>query len=91
MTDNKHALYRKRAEKHLVEYRVIDATPHILDIVMSVMMHRDGVQRGGSGVEAICNNDLFGITQRGDHEVMKHIRTIVAAYHFAHIQQLEHV
>lgn len=91
MKDDQYLLYYKRAEKHLVEYRVTDVTPHLLDIIISVMMHRDSVQTGGSTVAAICDNDLFGVVGRADHTVIQHLKVIVAAHLYAHIQQLQYV
>lgn len=91
MKDNQYLIYRKRAEKHLVEYRVTEVTPHLLDIITSVMMHRDGIQPGGSAVSAICDNDLFGVVGRADHEVLKNIKVVVAAHLYAHIQQFQYV
>jgi hypothetical protein len=90
MEDN-YSLYYKRAEKHLSEYRVEDVTPHLLDIIVSVMMHRDGARKGGSTVAAICDNDLFGVVGRADSVVMQHLKVIVAAHLYAHIQQLQYV
>jgi hypothetical protein len=83
--------YYKRAEKHLQYYMVPNITPHIIDVTASVMMCRDGYLPGGSTVQAICNNDLHQTVARADREVMAHLQVIVAAYHYAHIEQLDYV
>jgi hypothetical protein len=83
--------YYKRAEKHLRYYMVSQITPHIIDVTASVMMCRDGYRPGGSTVEAICNNDLHGAVARADREVMANLQVIVAAYKYAHIEQLDYV
>jgi len=91
MDKDLYSEYYKRAEKHLRYYMVPEITPHIVDITASVMMCRDGYRPGGSTVEAICNNDLQGTVSRADREVMTSLQVIVAAYHYAFIEQLEHV
>jgi hypothetical protein len=80
-------LYMKAAREHLDTYGVTDYSDHILQIVASVMMHRDDFQMGGGFVEAICNNDLRGAISRADAECTKHLRVIALAHPFAFIQQ----
>lgn len=91
MEKNLYPTYYKRAEKHLQYYMVPHITPHIIDVTASVMMCRDGYRPGGSTVEAICNNDLHQTVARADREVMAHLQVIVAAYHYAYIEQLDYV
>lgn len=91
MEQDLYPTYYKRAEMHLSYYKVSDITPHLIDVTASVMMCRDGYRPGGSTVQAICNNDLFDTAARADREVASHLQVIVAAYHYAHIQQLEYV
>ncbi len=67
--------YRERAIRFTREWRE-DVSEHIIDIIVSVMMHRDGVQNGGGFVNAICNNDLIAAITRADNECIKHIKLI---------------
>ena len=83
-------LYVTAAHCHLHDYGYEYYSPHILDIVVSVMMHRDGVMRGGGFVEAICNNDLRAALARADDECKEHLRVIALAHPYAFIEQLNY-
>jgi hypothetical protein len=52
---------------------------HIMDIIVSVMMHRDGVQNGGGFVTSVCNNDLVGAVSRADGQCIQYIKLIALA------------
>ena len=67
--------YRERAIRFTREWRE-DVSEHIVDIIVSVMMHRDGIQTGGGFVNAVCNNDLTGAITRADRECIKHLKLI---------------
>lgn len=70
----------KFAKRHLVE------SPHIINIIMSVMCTRDGVgYPGGSFVQAVVDNDLLNAVARADSECIKNIRVIVSANQFCHV------
>jgi hypothetical protein len=74
------------AKEHLHNYGVSDYSDHIIDIIVSVMMDRDGIMQGGGFVQAICNNDLRGAISRADEDCTKHLRVIALAHPFAFIQ-----
>jgi hypothetical protein len=84
--------YRKReryveaAKKHLHDYGTENYSDHIVDVIVSVMMDRDGIMQGGGFVQAICNNDLRGAISRADEDCTKHLRVIALAHPFAFIQ-----
>ena len=82
--------YVKAAREHLHNYGVNDYSQHIVDIIVSVMMHRDGIMRGGGFVEAICNNDLRGALARADDECKQYLRVIALAHPYAFIEQLNY-
>lgn len=77
--------YYERVREFAKEY---DETPsiHIIDIMASVMMSRDGYLQGGSFVQSIINNDLFGAINRGDKECIQHLKLIVATKHYCHLK-----
>jgi hypothetical protein len=58
---------------------------HIIDVMISVMMNRDGVQRGGSFVEAICNNNLDEACSRADDECINYLRLFSLVKRFGHL------
>ena len=70
--------YQKRAKDFTMMYGV--SNDHITSIVASVMMTRDGEGfPGGSFVQSVVNNDLYGAVSRADSVCLKHLKTIVAA------------
>lgn len=79
-------LYVEAAKQHLHNYGTYTYSEHIVDIIVSVMMTRDDVMKGGSFVEAICNNDLRGAISRADGDCINHLRVIALAHPFAFIE-----
>jgi len=77
--------YYERVREFAKEY---DETPsiHIIDIMASVMMSRDGYLQGGSFVQSIINNDLYGAINRGDRECLQYLKLIVATKHYCHLK-----
>lgn len=55
---------------------------HIIDIMISVMMTRDGILQGGSFVQAVCNNNLKDAISRADKDCLKNLRIITLAFHY---------
>lgn len=82
--------YVEAAKNHLHDYGTYTYSDHIVDIIVSVMMHRDGVMKGGGFVEAICNNDLRGAIARADGDCTNHLRVIALAHPFAFVEQLDY-
>jgi hypothetical protein len=70
--------YEKAAKQHAASWNEV-VSNHIIDIMISVMMHRDGVQTGGGFVTAVCNNDLVNAIGRADSECIKHLKLITLA------------
>jgi hypothetical protein len=85
------AEYTRKAKEVITNWRV-PLTVHLVDIVRSVMMHRDGVQTGGHFVRAVCSNDLFAAIERADATCREHLNIIVSAYLHARINNtVQHV
>ena len=83
-------LYVEVAKQHLHNYGTYTYSDHIVDIIVSVMMTRDGVMQGGSFVQAIVNNDLRGAISRADGDCTNHLRVIALAHPFAFVEQLDY-
>ena len=84
--NQKREQYVEAAKKHLHDYGTYTYSDHIIDVIVSVMMTRDGVMQGGGFVQAIVNNDLRGAIGRADGDCTTHLRVIALAYPFAFIQ-----
>lgn len=82
--------YTQRASDFADEWKV-DPTTHLVEIIRSVMMHRDGILTGGHFVQAVCKNDLRNTVDRADATCRQHLNIIVAAYLNAHVNIEEHV
>jgi hypothetical protein len=87
--DEVRAKYRQRAIQHAKEWRE-DVSEHIIDIIISVMLTRDGIMQGGGFVQAICQNDLRNAVGRADGDCIKHLKLITMAHTNAFIEQLNY-
>ena len=76
--------YRKKVLEFADGWKA-ELTDHQDDIMISVMLHRDGIQMGGSFVEAIANNDLYGAVSRADSENIKNLKLITLCFKNNHI------
>lgn len=76
--------YWARARKFAESYKVAPSQ-HIIEVMASVMMTRDGVWNGGSFADAVVRNDLAQTIERADQECLENLRIIVLANQFAHI------
>jgi hypothetical protein len=77
--------YYQAAEKFALSYQITPSY-HIIDVIASVMMTRDNVQQGGSFVQSVVKNDLYGAISRADSECLANIKIIVLAKDFAHVR-----
>ena len=76
--------YQLAAEEFALQYEVTNS--HIINIIASVMMTRDGKGlRGGSFVQSVVDNDLFGATSKADNQCLENIKVIVAANQYSYL------
>lgn len=76
--------YTDAAKQHAVSWGE-DVSKHIIDIIVSVMMTRDNVLKGGDFVQSICKNDLMSAVCRADDECIKYLKLITLAYYNAFV------
>ena len=70
--------YMESAREFALLYGVI--SPHIINIISSVMMTRDDVGYPGGGfVEAVVTNNLYLAISRADMECYNNLKVIVAS------------
>ena len=67
--------YRERAIQFAEEWEIV-VSEHNLDIMVSIMAHRDGVFTGGGFVEAVVANDLVGAVTRADSDNLRVIKLL---------------
>ena len=80
-------LYYPAARNFLKRYE-IDASNHIVDIMVSVMRTRDGVGfMGGSFVQSIVNNNLAEAVLRSDNDCINHLKTFVLVLYNCYPQE----
>ncbi len=65
-----------------------ELTDHQVDTMISVMLHRDKIQMGGSFVEAIANNDLYGAISRADVENFQNLKLVTLCFKNNHIHPI---
>ena len=70
--------YERVAKEHAAMWDAV-VSQHIIDIIVSVMMHRDKIQMGGGFVTAVCENDLAGAVGRADSDCINHLKLITMA------------
>ena len=76
--------YHEAAREFASNYDV--TSEHIISIVASVMMTRDGKGYPGcSFVHAVVNNNLWEAVSRADNECYQNLKVIVAANQYAHL------
>lgn len=83
LTNELYDQYAKKAE-HYAELWGVD-NHHVIQIITSIMLHRDGLRPGGGFVEAVVSNNLRLAVGRADDTVYKHLKVIVAAAQNCHI------
>lgn len=76
--------YINKAKEFVAKYEV-EVSDHIIHVIASVMMTRDNVQQGGSFVQYVIKNDLYGAITRADKSCLENLRIIVLAKEFAHV------
>jgi hypothetical protein len=76
--------YHEAAREFALNYGV--TSTHIISIVASVMMTRDGEGYPGGGfVQSVIANDLFQAISRADNECYQNLKVIVAANQYAYL------
>lgn len=63
-----------------------EVSEHIIDIMISTMMTRDGILQGGSFVQAIIDNNLKDTISRADQECGKNLRIITLCANFCYAE-----
>lgn len=72
-------LYYPAAKNFLKRYG-IEASDHIVDVIVSVMRTRDGIGfMGGDFAQSIVNNNLSEAVLRADNDCINHLKTFVLA------------
>jgi hypothetical protein len=76
--------YEFAAREFALHYDVTNL--HIISIIASVMMTRDGRGfEGGGFVKSVVANDLFKAISSADVECYNHLKVIVAANQYAYL------
>lgn len=83
--DNIINTYHEAAVKFTQRYQR-NVNDHVIHLIASVMMARDGVCNGGHFVTAVLENDLLRAVTRADEETLKEIKLITLARDNAHVE-----
>jgi hypothetical protein len=77
-------MYHKAAVDYAKLWNVTDA--HVIQIMKSVMLHRDGLRPGGGFVQSVVENNLNLAVGRADDTCAKYLKEIVAAKQNCYVQ-----
>jgi hypothetical protein len=80
--------YRKMAKIFASGWKK-EVSEHIIDVIVSVMKTRDGVQQGGSFVQSVVANDLYTALTRADDDCYNNIKLIAMASKNCFVEQLK--
>lgn len=83
LTDELYDQYSQVAQKYAEQWKVNDS--HVIQIITSVMLHRDGLRNGGGFVQAVVDNNLHQALSRADISCYENLKTIVAAFNYCYI------
>jgi hypothetical protein len=72
-------IYKKSALEFVKGWNA-DLTEHQIDTMISVMLHRDKIMMGGSFVEAVANNDLYGAISKADGDNIKNLKLLTLCH-----------
>jgi hypothetical protein len=78
--------YSTAANNFANRYGYKNIPDHINDVMVSIMYTRDGVQIGGSFVEAVCNNNLHDAISRADKTCTEYIRLLSLCHRFCRVE-----
>lgn len=76
----------KKAVVHFANRYNTEVSDHIIDIMISTMMTRDGVLQGGSFVQAVVANNLRDAISKADDECSKQLRIITLCCNFCYAE-----
>lgn len=76
----------KKAVVHFANRYNTEVSDHIIDVMISTMMTRDGVLQGGSFVQAVVANNLRDAISKADDECSKQLRIITLCCNFCYAE-----
>jgi hypothetical protein len=76
----------KMAAAHFADRYGETVSEHVLDVMISTMLTKDGVLQGGSFVDAIITNNLKEAISRADKECLAHLRIITLCANFCNVE-----
>ena len=77
LTNELYDIYIDTAKSFANLYNV--ESEHVIQIIASVMMHRDDLRPGGGFVQAVVENDLYMAVGRADPSCFANLKVIVAS------------
>ena len=78
--------YEKAAIAFAAAWRA-EVSEHNIDIMISIMMHRDKVKPGGGFVESVCNNNLIEAVTKADSDNLRVLKLLALTYKNCYINE----
>jgi hypothetical protein len=73
-------------QANLVEQETEENKKHLIQIIRSIMLHRDKIMMGGSFVHYLIENDLINAVCKADSICYKHIKLLVLAKKYCYAE-----
>jgi hypothetical protein len=84
LTNELYDKYVQTAKDFAKLYNV--ESDHVIQIIASVMLHRDNLRPGGGFVESVVNNDLFMAVGKADPTCFANLKVIVASAKMCYVE-----
>lgn len=84
LTNELYDKYVQTAKDFAKLYNV--ESDHVIQIISSVMLHRDNLRPGGGFVESVVNNDLFMAVGKADPTCFANLKVIVASAKMCYVE-----
>ena len=79
-------VYVTSAINFAFRYGYKEVTPHIIDVMVSIMMTKDDTMHGGSFVRAVCDNNLDHAVTLADDECINYLRLFSLTSRYCNIK-----
>jgi len=76
----------KMAAVHFADRYGEIVSDHVIDVMISAMMTRDGILQGGGFVDAVVSNNLKEAISRADTDCSKNLRIITLCSNFCYAE-----
>lgn len=78
--------YKKAAIAFAAAWRT-EVSEHNINVMISIMMHRDKLMMGGGFVESVCNNNLIDAVTKADSDNLRVLKLLALTHKNCYINE----